>query len=75
MIASACDQIVASPATITGSIGVLAGALDASGFLKQQKVQVASVYEGSPPVSASALLCMHHMHACVHACDACVQCL
>jgi len=56
MIASACDQIVASPATITGSIGVLAGALDASGFLKQQKVQVASLSEGSPPVRASAPL-------------------
>jgi signal peptide peptidase SppA len=50
MIAAACDKIVAQPATLTGSIGVLAGALDASGFLRQQRASLTLLSKGPPPL-------------------------
>ena len=53
MIAVAADAIVASPGTLTGSIGVLSGALDVSGFLKQQRVSVMSVHEGTSPLGGT----------------------
>lgn len=53
MIAVAADAIVASPGTLTGSIGVLTGALDVSGFLKQQRVSVMSVHEGTSPLGGA----------------------
>ena len=53
MIAAAADEIVASPGTITGSIGVLTASLDASGFLKQQKICLMSLHEGAPPLSSA----------------------
>jgi len=56
MIACACDQIVANAATVTGSIGVLSGALDASRFLRQQRITVSRLHQGTPPPSASAPL-------------------
>ena len=39
-----------------GSIGVLSGVLDASGFLRQQRIGVTRLHEGAPPLSASAPL-------------------
>ena len=53
MIAAAAETIVASPSTVTGSIGVLAAKVDGSRMLRQQRVRVASLSEGAPPISAA----------------------
>ena len=47
-------KIVAMPSTLTGSIGVLSGMLDWSGFLKQQKVKMAVLSKGGAPLSPNA---------------------
>ena len=58
LIATAADKIVAQPGTITGSIGVLSNKLDASRWLRKQKLKVVPVlaarpYEGAEPLSAA----------------------
>jgi len=58
LIATAADKIVAQPGTITGSIGVLSAKLDASRWLRKQRITVTPVlaarpHEGSAPISAA----------------------
>ena len=62
MIAASADKIIAQPGTLTGSIGVLSGALDISGFLKQQRMRVEVVSRGAPPLSASRPLSKAQRH-------------
>ena len=51
MMAVAAEKIVALPTTITGSIGVLAGQPDLSGFLRQQRGKVETIALGAEPRS------------------------
>ena len=50
-MAVAAEKIVALPTTITGSIGVLAGQPDLSGFLRQQRGKVETIALGAEPRS------------------------
>lgn len=56
LIASAADRIVAQPATLTGSIGALTGVVDATRFLRQQRVQVTTAAAGATPLTNTATL-------------------
>jgi signal peptide peptidase SppA len=56
LIASACDRILAQPATLTGSIGALSGMLDATAFLRKHRVQLSVVSAGPPPLSPARSL-------------------
>jgi protease-4 len=54
-IAAAADKIVAEPATLTGSIGVLAGKLVVAGFLKKLGAAVDSAQQGADAGMFSAV--------------------
>lgn len=45
-LASQCSEVVASPSSLTGSIGVMSVHLDASGFYEQMGLNIELVYAG-----------------------------